>query len=89
VYSEHGSDTAALKRTFRERRMSNAPLDASGVWRYRELFPFLDDYSYVTTLREGSTPLLDAPIAAAYGGLARIAFKHQGFNPRDRSKTTE
>jgi threonine synthase len=31
-------DPAALKKLFRERRMSNAPLDASGVWRYRELF---------------------------------------------------
>ncbi len=74
-------DPAALKRLFRERRMSNAPLDASGVWRYRELFPFLDDFSPVVTLREGNTPLLDAPVAAEYGGLARIAFKHQGFNP--------
>ncbi len=75
------ADPAALKRLFRERRMSNAPLDASGVWRYRELFPFLDDFSPVVTLREGNTPLLDAPIAARYGGLDRIAFKHQGFNP--------
>ena len=23
--------------------MSNAPLCQSGVWRYREMFPFLDD----------------------------------------------
>ena len=38
-------DAAPLKRVFRERRMSNEPLDASGVWRYRELLPFLDDYS--------------------------------------------
>ena len=78
-------DAASLKRVFRERRMSNHPLDASGVWRYRELFPFLDDYGSVVTLREGNTPLLDmtnlAPIAAGYGGLDRIAFKHQGFNP--------
>lgn len=74
-------DAAGLKNTFRERRRSNAPLDASGVWRYRELFPFLDDNSHVTTLREGNTPLLDAPLAAQYGGLDRIAFKHQGFNP--------
>ena len=44
------ADPAALKRLFRERRMSNAPLDASGVWRYRELFPFLDDFSPVVTL---------------------------------------
>jgi threonine synthase len=76
-----GIDASQLKRVFRERRMSNAPLDASGVWRYRELFPFLDDYSSVTTLREGNTPLLDAGLAARYAGLERIAFKHQGFNP--------
>jgi threonine synthase len=74
-------DPAELKKLFRERRMSNAPLDASGVWRYRELFPFLDDFSGVVTLREGNTPLLEAPIAAEYGGLHRIAFKHQGYNP--------
>src|SRR4029079_2469399 len=66
---------------FRERRMSNDPLDQSGVWRYRELFPFLDDYAHVFTLRKGNTPFLDGPIASAYGGLDRITFKHQGFNP--------
>src|SRR5579862_1942785 len=74
-------NAADLKRLFRQRRMSNAPLDASGVWRYRELFPFLDDYAHVVTLREGNTPLLDAPLAAQYGGLDRVTFKHQGFNP--------
>ena len=74
-------DAAMLRRLFRERRLSNARLDQSGVWRYRELFPFLDDYSQVVTLREGDTPLLDAPRAAEYGGLERLAFKHQGFNP--------
>jgi threonine synthase len=84
VYGSMGNyirDAGDLKRVFRERRMSNTALDSSGVWRYRELFPFLDDYSCVTTLREGNTPLLDAPIAAEYGGLDKIAFKHQGFNP--------
>jgi threonine synthase len=35
----------------------------------------------VVTLREGDTPLLDAPRAAQYGGLDRLAFKHQGYNP--------
>ena len=80
-YGGESIDPGALRRMFRERRMSNAPLDASGVWRYRELFPFLDDYSHVVTLREGNTPLLDAPIAARYGGLDRLTFKHQGFNP--------
>src|SRR5580704_962642 len=68
---QFSGEAADLKRLFRERRMSNAPLDASGVWRYRELFPFLDDYKHVTSLREGDTPLLDAPVAARYGGLDR------------------
>ena len=74
-------DPAELKWLFRERRASNLPLDTSGVWRYRELFPFLDDYSHVVTLREGQTPLLNAPLCAKYGGLDRVTFKHQGFNP--------
>src|SRR5436309_331078 len=80
-YCGDGYDPAALRRLFRERRMSQASLDASGVWRYRELFPFLDDYKHVVTLREGNTPLLEAPRAAEYGRLDRLAFKHQGFNP--------
>jgi threonine synthase len=70
-----------LKKLWRERRMSNAPLDQSGVWRYREFIPFLTDYASVVTLREGNTPLLDAPQAARYGGLDKLVFKHQGFNP--------
>ncbi len=74
-------DVHLLKRIWRERRMENNPLDQSGVWRYRELFPFLDDYNSVVTLREGNTPLLQSVRAAAYGGLANITFKHQGFNP--------
>jgi threonine synthase len=80
-YSGDAPDPDKLKRTFRERRMNNAPLDQSGVWRYRELFPFLNDYKYVVTLREGNTPLLNAPVAAKYGGLDALVFKHQGFNP--------
>jgi threonine synthase len=74
-------DASVLKRVWRERRMESTPLSQSGVWRYRELFPFLDDLGHVITLREGNTPLLDAPRAAAYGGLRRVVFKHQGFNP--------
>jgi threonine synthase len=80
-YEFSGFDPAALKKTWRERRMDNSPLCQSGVWRYREMFPFLDDLRHVVTLREGNTPLLDAPRAAGYGGLARLTFKHQGFNP--------
>ena len=72
---------AGLKRIWRERRTSNAALDQSGVWRYREIIPFLETFDAVVTLREGNTPLLPAPRAARYAGLDALAFKHQGFNP--------
>jgi len=74
-------DAAGARRLWRERRLDNAPINRSGVWRYRELIPFLDDYDSVVTLGEGNTPLLDAPRAAEYAGLERLSFKHQGFNP--------
>jgi threonine synthase len=70
-----------LTREWRERRMTNAAIDQSGVWRFREMFPFLDDASNLVTLREGNTPILNAPRAAQYAGLRRLTFKHQGFNP--------
>ena len=81
VYDAPVLPAAELKTLWRNRRTSNAPLDQSGVWRYRELIPFLDDYAQVLTLREGNTPLLEAPRAARYGNLDRLTFKHQGFNP--------
>lgn len=75
-------DPASTKRTWRERRMANNPLDQSGVWRYRELLGFVDTTQHcAVTLREGNTPLLNAPRAAQYGGLDALVFKHQGFNP--------
>ena len=80
-YSAPAQSAAELKALWRNRRLSNAPLDQSGVWRYREFFPFLDDYSRVVTLREGNTPLLEGRGPAQYGGLDRLVFKHQGFNP--------
>lgn len=72
---------AELKSIWRNRRLCNGVLDQSGVWRYREMLPFDGHFEPVATLREGNTPLLDAPRAAEYGGLDAITFKHQGFNP--------
>jgi len=80
-YTGPRHEPEALKALWRERRTSNAPLEQSGVWRYREIIPFLDSYERVVSLREGNTPLLDAPRAAAYASLDRLTFKHQGFNP--------
>ncbi len=70
-----------LRQLWRSRRLNNAPLDQSGVWRYREMVAFLEDYSAVVSLGEGNTPLLEAPRAAAWAGLERLCFKHQGYNP--------
>ncbi len=81
TYSDRALPAEALKTLWLGRRTSNAPLDQSGVWRFREVIPFLDDYTSVCTLREGNTPLLEAPRAARYGGLDALTFKHQGFNP--------
>ena len=81
VYGKPAQSAEELKTLWSARRTSNAPLDQSGVWRYREFLPFLPDYQGVVTLREGNTPLLEAPRAARYGGLDRLVFKHQGFNP--------
>ena len=70
----------AAKQTWCFRAMSRDPRDRSGVWRFREMIPFLPADAPVITLQEGNTPLLDAPRAADYAGLDFLAFKHQGFN---------
>jgi len=76
------ANTSSWKELWRERRMDNSPLNQSGVWRYREMLPFEGvPADRIITLREGSTPLLQAPLAADYAGLQQITFKHQGFNP--------
>jgi threonine synthase len=81
TYDISALDPTLLKRVWRERRLNNSAVEQSGVWRYRELIGFLDDPAHIVTLREGNTPMLPGPKAAQYGGLERIVFKHQGFNP--------
>ncbi len=80
-YTRAIPEPAVWKKLWRERRMSNEPLSQSGVWRYRELFPFVENEADIVTLREGNTPLLPGPKAAAYAGVESVVFKHQGFNP--------
>ena len=80
-YSWESAGASAWKSLWRNRRLENSALAQSGVWRYRESMPFLEDLSQVVTLREGNTPLLPAPTAAQYAGLDVLTFKHQGFNP--------
>ena len=89
VYAKPAQPAAELRTLWRTRRMSNAPLDQSGVWRYREFIPFLSGYQGVVTLREGNTPLLEAPQAAALwraGPAGRSSTR--GSTPPGLSRTT-
>lgn len=82
IYEFEDVDPEKLKETFRNRRLSNHPLDLSGVWRFRELLPFHEsDYQFAVTFGEGNTPLLEAPRAAEYIGLDSLKVKHLGWNP--------
>ncbi len=92
VYDFGKLDPERVKATWRERRLSNRPIDVSGVWRFRELIPFYDREDQIITYPEGNTPIVDAPACATYAGLARLQIKHQGFNPtgsfKDNGMTT-
>jgi threonine synthase len=79
---------AALKWLWRERRSSSETLDHSGVWRFRELLPFLDNYGNAVTLQEGNTPLYPLTRAAKALGIDQLYAKHQGMNPTGSFKDT-
>ena len=73
--------TGEMQRVFRARKTVEADLERSGVWRFRELLPFVSDFARVVTLAEGNTPVYDAQRSADYAGLDALRFKHQGMNP--------
>lgn len=79
-WKDASPDSLKLKSTWRERRLSHANVDLSGVWRFRELLPFADDQA-VITLREGNTPLYELPQCGRITGVPRLFAKHQGLNP--------
>ncbi|HSQ55326.1 MAG TPA: threonine synthase, partial [Gemmata sp.] len=58
------------------------PLDFSGVWRYRELFPFAPD-DKILTIGEGQTLCQRADAVAAYVGMhsGRVFLQYEGMNP--------
>ena len=87
-WKSSGFDAAALKSVWRERRSSNAPLDLSGVWRFRELLPAPASAGQLVTLREGNTPLYELPHASRNTGVSRLYAKHQGMNPTGSFKDT-
>ena len=89
--SRQGHDrpnAGALKWLWRERRCSSEALDHSGVWRFRELLPILDNFGNAVTLREGNTPLYGMPRTEKALGIGQIFAKHQGMNPTGSFKDT-
>src|SRR5579863_2127463 len=78
----------ALKWLWRERRCSSEALDHSGVWRFRELLPILENFGNAVTLREGNTPLYRLKRAAHALGMDQLYVKHQGMNPTGSFKDT-
>ncbi len=80
-YEFEGFDPEALRHTWHQRRLSDAPADRSGVWRFRELLPFVEAGARIISLCEGSTPLVEARHAGEWAGCHSLAIKHQGSNP--------
>jgi threonine synthase len=78
----------ALKWLWRERRCSSEALDQSGVWRFRELLPILDNFGNAVTLREGNTPLYLLKRVSKALGIDQVFGKHQGMNPTGSFKDT-
>ncbi len=79
---------ADLKSAWKQRRLSAAPVDQSGVWRFRELLPKLETEQHAITLREGNTPLYEMPQCARITGVTDLLAKHQGMNPTGSFKDT-
>jgi threonine synthase len=76
-----------LQTQWRQRMTSGELRDCSGVWRFREVLPFVSDVDPVS-LNEGNTPLYIAPRSAAYCQIDSLQLKHQGVNPTGSFKDT-
>lgn len=81
-------DVLEWKQVWAERRRSHNPLDTSGVWRFREMLPFLKDEQQVVTLNEGNTPLYALFKSSRVLRMERLFAKHQGLNPTGSFKDT-
>ena len=91
-YAFGAIDPKRLKIDFLNRKLSPALQDQSGVWRFRELLPFVEDLSGIVSLKEGNTPLWEVPRLSRHAGLPHLTVKHQGMNPtasfKDNGMTT-
>jgi threonine synthase len=86
--SQNALDPSHLKSTWKQRRLSSASSDLSGVWRFRDLLPALAPNYAPITLREGNTPLYELPRCSEITGVNHLFAKHQGMNPTGSFKDT-
>lgn len=81
---------AELRGLFASRRGAVGGLDASGVWRYREIV-LPGAAGDVVTHPEGNTPLLLRDSVSRWTGIDGLSLKHEGQNPtgsfKDRGMT--
>jgi len=73
-------DAKSLSKLWQQRKMSSAITDQSGVWRFRELLPFVPAGTGVISLSEGRTPLIEVNRTGEWAGV-QLSIKHQGNNP--------
>jgi threonine synthase len=88
AWKKSGPNPETLKATWLKRRISTFAADLSGVWRFREVLPSLENYEQVITLREGNTPLYELTQSARITGVKHLLAKHQGMNPTGSFKDT-
>ena len=74
-------DAGQLRASWQQRRLSQAAVDLSGVWRFRDLLPPLESDDDAITLHEGNTPLYELSQSSRATGVAQLFAKHQGMNP--------
>ena len=84
----NGVSAGDLKTLWLSRRSKFEPEDTSGVWRFREMLPALNEGHDPITLREGNTPLYELPRSASAAGVDHLLAKHQGMNPTASFKDT-
>ncbi len=77
-----------LKSAWCQRKSTQSGVDLSGVWRFRDLLPALDNDAQAVTLREGNTPLYELPRCSRITGVPQLFAKHQGMNPTGSFKDT-
>jgi threonine synthase len=85
------ADANSLREKFAARRSSRSGVDASGVWRYRELVLPSARAKEIVSHPEGNTPLLARDQVSIWCGVDHLLLKHEGHNPtgsfKDRGMT--